>query len=110
MDKFSDFTKFKNNIDLIYGDFETMNLYNLQNIDLIFINFEELFKDKDCTKFSPRMKNIIKKSLTLTKNITILFPKTLKVSCLAQLFAEELEIYKEWLHFPFLITFYFFLI
>ncbi len=91
----SEFSTFRNNIDIINGDFETMNLQILHKIDLIFINFEELFFSKETSKIPDKMHKILQKSLTITKNIVILFPKTLKISSLAELFCSKLEIYKE---------------
>ena len=91
----SEFSTFRNNIDIINGNFETMNLQSLHKIDLIFINFEELFYSEDASKIPDKMHKILQKSLTITKNIVILFPKSLKISNLAELFCPNLEIYKE---------------
>lgn len=79
-------------MDLINGDFETINLQALRKVDLIFINYEELFKSDDAKDFPRRFHEIIKKSFSITRNIVIIFPKTLKLTNLVTLFGGSMEL------------------
>jgi len=94
MNNFSEFSSFKNKIDLIYGNFEKIKLQNFHKNSLIFINFEELFKLEEITLFPKKFHDIMKKALSLTQNIVILFPAKLQLSNLAPFFNQNLEIYK----------------
>ena len=95
MNNFSEFSSFKNKIDIIFGKFETINLRKMSKNTLIFINFEEIFKPQEILMFPKKFTQIMKKALTLTPNIALLLPSNLHLSNLAPFFCDNLEIFKE---------------
>lgn len=96
---FPDFNALRLKMDIIWGNFENFKFLKEQyhNIDQIFINCEELFKKEieENSTYSHKLSLIIKKSLTICKNLIILFPKKFKMQEVATLFSQNLDTYTE---------------
>lgn len=106
---FSDFSNFKQKIEIISSGFEEFKLNDKikRFIGIIFINCEEIFRNEiDASKdFTIKLNEIIKKSLCVCQNLIILLPKKFKFTHLVRFFSDNIDPNQE----SYSIKFYFIL-